>query len=54
MAPGNPNKTSYLPSSAHISGIAVINNAVTLADKPYTVFLEASFWNGQEPILGLF
>ena len=50
----NPDKTNYLPSSAHIFGIAVVHSATIPPDKPRTVFLEASFWNGQDPILGLF
>ena len=50
----NPNKTNYLPSSAHIFGIAVVCGAAIPPDKLQTVFLEAGFWNGQDPVLGLF
>lgn len=49
-----PKKPDYLPSSAHIYGIAVIVGVTTAAEKPRTVFLEAGFWNGDNTILGLF
>jgi hypothetical protein len=53
MAP-IPDKPNYLPSTAHIFGIGVLQVAITPPDKPRTVFLEAGFWTGQEPVLGLF
>jgi len=52
MAPND--KSNFLPSSAHIFGIAVVNGAASVPDKPRTVLIEAAFWNGQEPVLGLF
>jgi len=56
MTPNPGDKPNYLPSSAHVFGIAVMNGAVgALPDKPRTIFLEAGFWTGaQLPILGLF
>ena len=53
MAP-HDNKGGYLPSSAHIFGIAIVTSAVSVPDKPRTVLLEVGFWNGQNPVLGLF
>jgi hypothetical protein len=47
-------KTSYSPASAHICGIALLHGVSSVPGKPHTVLLEAAFWNGQEPILGLF
>lgn len=47
-------KSSQLPASAHICGIAIVNGFSSVEGKPLTVLLEAAFWNEQEPILGLF
>jgi hypothetical protein len=49
-----PNVGNPLPSSAHIFGIALVSSAAAIPDKPRTVLIEALFWNGHNPILGLF
>ena len=48
------NLNNYISSSAHIFGIAVVNGATHAPSKPRTVILEAAFWNGDSPVLGLF
>ena len=45
---------SHQPASAHICGVALLNGVSSVQGKPRTILLEATFWNGQEPILGLF
>jgi len=44
----------FLSSSAHIFGIAQLSSVVSVPDKPWTVILEAGFWNGENPVLGIF
>ena len=53
MAPSN-GKTDFLPSSAHICGIVLVQGATSIPEKPRSVLLEAAFYNGDEPVLGLF
>jgi len=50
MAPN----VEYLASSAHIFGVAIVTGVSSLPDKPRTLLIEAAFWNGGVPILGLF
>ena len=45
---------SFGPSSAHIYGIAIIDGVAAIPEKPRSLLLEAAFWNGDEPLLGLF
>lgn len=53
MAPGN-GKSDFLPSSAHIYGIVVVQGVSPIPKKPRSVLLEAAFWTGQLPVLGVF
>jgi len=54
VTPGFGTKVNYLPSSTHIFGIAVVNDATSVPERPRTVLLKAAFWTGGEPMLGLF